>query len=194
MPKRKQTASTDSKDATTSSPSAPATKSKVSKPNPTPRAFIAEKATRHAMYATLASRGQFFVIEYSNSNRSKCRGCSKLIPLNELRLRHVVCGRQCCTQKKSGRADTCGRWHLQCLKTKQDEDPERFVYTNADWTPVLRGEQLLGFEDIKEEDREVIRKIFDGEKRGCAKAEDYEFGEEPMVKRLKAEDEEKTPY
>lgn len=71
------------------------------------------KADRHAAYKEYERRGQLFCVEYSTSGRATCRGCRRPIPKDDIRIRHIVCGRKCFLEKRTGAADACGRWHLQ---------------------------------------------------------------------------------
>lgn len=99
------------------------------------------KDDRQLCYKQLSSRGQFYTVEASPSNRAKCKACSITIQKSELRLRHVNCSTRCCR----GGIDTCGLFHLACFTRNQIESPEIFIYTNPDWKPVTSINHLHGF-------------------------------------------------
>lgn len=118
---------------------------------------------RHAVLRRYAERGQHFAIEYSPSGRAKCRFCQGSIAPGALRLRHLVCGRTCFTQKRTGKADACGRWHVDCFIQAQTDDCARFLHSNIDWEPVRRTAQLAGFPNITSDDQMAIRKKLYGD-------------------------------
>ncbi|KAJ1562421.1 hypothetical protein HK405_012409 [Cladochytrium tenue] len=76
-------------------------------------------AARRDLAAARAVRGVFFGVEPSSSSRSLCKGCRRPIAAGTLRFRHVVCGRNCCSEKRTGVRDACGRWHVDCLLEAQ---------------------------------------------------------------------------
>ena len=120
-------------------------------------------AERHAQYDFYTKKGQFYCVEKSTSNRAKCRGCNAIIPMHQVRVRHIVCGNKCFKTPRSAMSaairDTCGRWHLTCfMKAAVENDNAGFVFTNSEWKPLAGTDQLAGFSNLSKEHQVLVEK------------------------------------
>lgn len=122
---------------------------------------ITDKEARHACYAAYIARGQLFGVEADPSGRAKCKGCSKNIAKESLRLRHLVCNaNRCC---KGGGLDVCGRWHIGCFLETQAKDLNKFLWTNEqnqDCLPVTTTSQLAGFPRLTPQQQHEVQQAF----------------------------------
>lgn len=115
------------------------------------------KEKRHEIYAQYESKGQFFAVEYSKSDRALCRGCRKKIASDVVRARHLVCNNRCCKKDKK---DVCGRWHMPCLMEHQKAHVEMFVHSNPAFLPISKSSQLAGFSKLEQKDKDDIAALF----------------------------------
>eukprot|EP00474_Spongospora_subterranea_P012076 CRZ12534.1 hypothetical protein [Spongospora subterranea] len=126
-----------------------------------PSLISLDKEQRHAVYDQYRKKGQIFGVEYSTSSRANCRLCGKKILKKEVRIRHIVCGQQCFSHKKSGKMDTCGRWHLSCFFKAQQQHPEWFTATNPSWEKVTTVSQLAGATKLRPDDQDKVQKAIE---------------------------------